>query len=354
MKNVRINSSGGVYEVMIENGAREKIGGMLSALIPPCHVTLITDDRVDALYGDAVIASLTAAGYRTERFVFPAGEAQKTMDVVVKILDFMAERQMTRSDLVVALGGGVCGDIAGFAAGIYLRGIRFVQVPTTLLAAVDSSVGGKTGVNLTAGKNLAGVFWQPALVICDPQVFSTLPETVLADGTAESIKHGMLADPGLFSAMTGTSEPVNMDWEEIVARNVAIKAEFVAADTRDQGVRQLLNFGHTIGHAIEKCSAFQITHGHAVSIGMVAATRAAVKRGICQQAVLDALQLRLRENRLPTECRFSADELTQAAMRDKKRSGGQIQFVLPEAIGCCRLVPLATQDLPEFIASAIG
>jgi 3-dehydroquinate synthase len=351
MRNIRVTSSGGSYDVIVDTGLIGRIGSLVSSYLPKCHTAVITDSTVNRYYADSVMNSFRESGFDLCKFVFQPGENQKNLETVSKILEFLAKQQMTRSDLIIGLGGGICGDMAGFAAAIYLRGIRFIQVPTTLLAAVDSSVGGKTGVNLTAGKNLAGAFWQPSLVLCDPQVFATLSPELLADGMAESIKHGVLADRELF-AMLANSDP-NENWEDIVARNVEIKAGFVAEDTLDKGVRQLLNFGHTIGHAVEKCSDFSISHGHAVAMGMVIAARSAEKKGLCEEPLSDQLSAVLKKYGLPSDCPFNANELTRIAMQDKKRSGDKINLVIPKRIGKCVLQPTDIGQLKDFIESGL-
>lgn len=351
MRNLQVTSSGGNYDVVVDTGLLGRIGILVSSYLPKCHAAMITDATVDRFYADPVMSSLGEAGFDPCKFIFQPGENQKTLATVGEILEFLAQHQLTRSDLILALGGGICGDMAGFAAAIYLRGIRFIQIPTTLLAAVDSSVGGKTGVNLTVGKNLAGAFWQPSLVLCDPQVFTTLSPELLADGMAESIKHGVLADRELFTVLADSDPKEN--WEEIIARNVRIKSGFVAEDTFDKGVRQLLNFGHTIGHAIEKCSNYAISHGHAVAMGMVITARSAEKMGLCVEPVSDQLSAVLEKYGLPSDCPFSANELTRIAMQDKKRSGGRINLVIPERIGKCILYPVGIEQLPEFIKSGL-
>ena len=334
------------YDVIIEQGALARAGELAASVISPCSVCIVTDDTVDALYAGVLESSLASAGFSAIKFVIPHGEASKNTTSLIALLEFMAEHAMTRSDAIVALGGGVVGDLAGFAAAVYLRGIKFIQIPTTLLACVDSSVGGKTGVDLVAGKNLAGAFHQPSLVICDPETLDTLSPEIFADGCAEVIKYGIINDAPLFELLWGD---VRENIEDIIAACVQNKADIVAADEFDTGKRQLLNLGHTVGHAIEARSDFSVSHGSAVAMGMVIVTRAAVALGLCQKEALDAITRMIASKGLPTECPFCADELTEVALRDKKRFGDTISMVVPYAIGDSRLYKIAVSELKDFI-----
>lgn len=345
MHTVHVNTSR-AYDVHIGPGLIGRVGELMRTAINPCRIAVITDTTVDKLYGHTVETSLREAGYSTLRYAFEAGEQHKTLDTLGGILEFLAENNLTRTDAVVALGGGVVGDMAGFAAAVYARGIRFVQIPTTLLAAVDSSVGGKTAVDLKAGKNLAGAFHQPSLVVTDTDVIRSLPQHLLADGAAEIIKHGVLADPELFQWMC---QP---DWihrlDEIIARNVSIKCSVVNADEFESGLRQQLNLGHTFGHAIEKCSDFTLSHGQGVAIGMVIAAGAAELPDVCR-AILAAN----RNCNLPVTCPYPADRLAAAALNDKKRKGDSITLVLPERIGKCRLEKIDVSTLEDVFRRGI-
>ena len=347
MKTVNVNASKS-YEVIIGENVLKDAGKLAAQVIKPCKAAVITDSTVNELYAHTLCDSLEEASFSVVKYVFPAGEQSKNMDTLGEILEFLAGNHLTRSDLIVALGGGVVGDISGFAASVYLRGIKFVQVPTTLLAAVDSSVGGKTAVNLKAGKNLAGAFHQPCLVVCDTETFKTLPYDTFADGVAETVKYGVITDKALF-------EKMEKEWnvEEVIARCVEIKAQVVNEDEFDLGTRQLLNFGHTIGHAIEKCSNFEISHGHGVAMGMVVVTRVSEKRGYCPQGTLEELIKTLEKCKLPTRCPYSAKELTLAAMGDKKRTGGEITVVIPEKIGKCTLKKINITEMEGFISEGL-
>ena len=334
------------YDVIIERGALARAGALAASAISPCTLCIVTDDTVDALYATALDASLTSAGFKTVKFVIPHGEASKSTASLVALLEFMAEHAMTRADAIVALGGGVVGDLAGFAAAVYLRGIKFIQIPTTLLACVDSSVGGKTGVDLAAGKNLAGAFHQPSLVICDPDTLDTLSPEIFADGCAEVIKYAIINDKSLFELIgRGIKENI----EDVIAACVKNKADIVAADEFDTGRRQLLNLGHTVGHAIEARSNFEISHGSAVAMGTLIVARAAVSLGLCDKGELSAITDILKAHSLPTECPYSADELTEISLRDKKRLGDTLTLVLPYSIGDSRLCKIQVNELKDFI-----
>ena len=336
------------YEVLIGSGMLKDSGAIIAQKHALCTAALITDDSVETLYADEVEASLKRAGFKVCRIVFPHGEASKNLTTLGVVLESLASHRLTRSDLIIALGGGVVGDLAGFAAGVYLRGIPFVQIPTTFLAAIDSSVGGKTAVDLKAGKNLAGVFWQPRLVICDCDTLLTLPNEYFLDGMGEAVKYGLAFDDALFALLAGGDITPNLT--TVVAQCVKIKADIVAQDERDTSQRQKLNFGHTVGHAIEQCSEFSISHGQAVAIGMVIITRACVKKGLIAQDCLAALYDVLNCCGLPVTCAYDAKALTQAALGDKKRRGNHLTLVLPTKIGECALHEIDVNTLEQWIA----
>ncbi len=342
METVEIKAGGG-YRVNIGAGLLADCGAMLSAAVPPGRTAVVTDDTVAELYLGETLESLRGAGFEPFEFVFPHGEASKNLSTLSDLLECMAENRLTRSDMVVALGGGVTGDMAGFAAGTYQRGVRYAQLPTTLLAAVDSSVGGKTAVDLKAGKNMAGVFWQPVSVICDTDTLKTLPDDIFADGAAESIKYGVLTDPELFELFESGDVPGALP--EIIRRCVSIKGEIVERDEHDNGDRRLLNLGHTVGHAIEKLSGYTFPHGHAVAIGMVEISRAGEKMGITEPGTAARIAGTLRRNNLPWRTEYTPLELLPAALSDKKRSGGRLTLAIPERIGSCVLKTIDVSDL---------
>ena len=325
------------YNVLIEPNIFRKAGDLYTEVIRGKKALIVSDETVHNLYGPRLLAMLEAAGIETATFTFPPGEASKSLYTYEKILNACAAFQLTRSDALVALGGGVTGDLTGFAAATYQRGVPFVQIPTTLLAMVDSSVGGKTGVNLLAGKNLAGAFWQPRLVICDPELLGTLEPEIYADGLAECLKYGILWDEELFEQLrTGTLFQVT---EAQIARCVALKRDVVLLDECDHGQRQLLNLGHTVGHAIEQASAYSITHGAAVGLGMLHMAKV-----FCHEIFSDIYEA-LEKNSLPTSIAISAEQIVAALLRDKKRMGNEITLVIPKRIGLCELHKISVKNL---------
>ena len=339
------------YEVSIGGGLLHTCGQRLREVLVPCRVAVVTDSTVAPLYLKTVTGSLEGAGFTVCSYIFPAGEGSKNFTTLSAILEFLAEQHLTRTDCVAALGGGVTGDMAGFAAACYLRGIRCVQLPTTLLSAVDSSVGGKTAIDLKAGKNLAGAFLQPAAVLCDTDCLRSLPPEVFADGAAEAIKTGVLDDESLFALFedgTLTAAP-----EEVIARCVGYKAGVVERDEKEQGERRLLNLGHTVGHAIEKCSGYAIPHGHAVAAGLAVIARSAEALGWTEEPVAARIAACLAKNGLPTGTDFSAEALAEAALADKKRTGGDITLVIPKKIGVCELKKVPVAELLPIIRAGL-
>lgn len=350
MRSVTVKTSA-TYEVLIGSGLLQKAGEAVKKVISPCKAAIVTDSTVVHLYEETVRKSLTEAGFSVCTFVFPAGEASKNIHTLSHLLEFLAKEEMTRTDMIVALGGGVTGDLAGFGAAVYLRGIPFVQIPTTFLAAIDSSVGGKTAVDLEAGKNLAGAFYQPKLVLCDTDVLQTLPEVVFADGIAEALKYGVLGDAALFEKIAGGD--FRQDLEEIIETCVSMKRDVVEEDEFDTGKRQLLNLGHTFGHAIEQKSHFQMTHGHAVAIGMHLIAKAAEAKGIAEKGTAATIAKALEQNQLPKETEFSPAEVAEGTLRDKKRRGGTISFVFPKKIGACEIVKIPVEEVEALAKMAM-
>ncbi|MBO5270404.1 MAG: 3-dehydroquinate synthase [Clostridia bacterium] len=338
------------YDVLIGKGLLEDLGALSSAIVAPGKAVLVTDDTVNALYGDRAEASLTDAGYTVRRFVFPHGEASKTVETYARLLNFCAESGITRSDALFALGGGVVGDLTGFAAATFLRGVRFIQIPTTLLAAVDSSVGGKTGVDLPLGKNLVGAFWQPSLVVCDYTLLDTLTPEIFADGCAEIIKYAIINDKPLFEAL---KSPIRPQLGAVIANCVRNKRDIVLLDERDTGCRQLLNLGHTFGHAVEACSDFGISHGSAVAIGTNLVSSVAAKRGLLSMDELKEIRNMLASYSLPLTCPYSAAELAAVAASDKKRAGASIALVVPYGIGDTRLLKTPVSEVEAFIEEGL-
>ena len=350
MKKVTVCASK-TYDILIERGLIKNCGNLLlDAKISPCRAAILTDDNVDPLYSKTVEASLSAAGFSTIKYVIKNGEDSKSAESFISFLNFLASNKLTRSDILIALGGGVVGDLCGFCASSYLRGVRFVQIPTTLLSMVDSSVGGKTAINLDAGKNLAGAFYQPSLVIIDPDVLDTLKDETFSDGCAEVIKYGIIGDRALFDKLNlGIKENI----EDVIQNCVKNKRDIVNIDERDTGVRQLLNLGHTMGHAVEHLSDFSISHGSAVAIGLAAIAKVSVSKGLLTDSEKDEIVAMLKKYSLPTICPYTAREMADVALSDKKREGGYINLVIPYAIGDSRLMKVSAMELEKIFEAGV-
>ena len=336
------------YDIHIGRGILAGLGEFIRPLLSDCRLAVLTDSNVDALYGNAIVNSLQATGYQVCKYVIPAGEASKCADNLLAFLNFLAAEQLTRSDAVIAFGGGVVGDLGGLSASLYLRGVKYIQVPTTLLAAVDSSVGGKTAIDIPAGKNLVGSFYQPSLVCCDTALMDTLPSDIYRDGCAEVIKYGMILDAELYK----TLHSLPFDREAVVARCVEIKRDVVQQDEFDNGIRGLLNFGHTFGHAIEKLSIFGVSHGEAVAKGMVIAARIAPLCGLCD--VADELSALLVKYGFDICCPYTAQQVYDALLSDKKRRGGKISVILPRSVGNCVLYDMPVEELSVLLSKVIS
>lgn len=350
MKTVKVNASKS-YDVHIGYGLITQLGNYMLSIHNGCKVCIVSDSNVWPIYGKQATDSLQNNGFSVISFVFNAGEAQKNGATFLELLNFLAESQLTRTDMLIALGGGVVGDLTGFTAACYLRGIAYIQVPTTLLAMVDSSVGGKTAIDLPAGKNLAGAFYQPDLVLCDLDALNTLPESILVDGCAEVIKYGVLYDETLFSHLE--KKGLDFDRVRVVARCIELKRDVVKEDELDTGARQKLNLGHTIGHAIESCSNFTVTHGQAVSVGMAIITKSAYKCGLCPEDDCKRIIQVLTVFGLPVTTKYSADMLCNVAHKDKKRTGGNINLILPRKIGNCSIQKTPTEELKAIIQAGL-
>jgi 3-dehydroquinate synthase len=328
MKTIRINTSK-PYDVLIERGSIHECGKYIAEIARSKRAAIITDDIVENLYGDTVRKSLAENGFEHSTFVFPNGEESKSLSTLSDIYDFLSESNITRKDIVIALGGGVVGDITGFAAATFLRGIDFVQIPTTLLAQIDSSVGGKTAIDLKCGKNLAGSFKQPALVICDSDTLKTLTPEILSDGMAEAIKYGMIRDSKLFELIEShTLADVDSVMDEIVYTCIDIKRDVVEHDEFDTGERMILNFGHTIGHAIEGYHNYvNYTHGKGVAAGMCYITRRFAPE------LSERLEACVRSYNLPVDSEASMSELLPFCSKDKKRETNNLNYIVCPTIG---------------------
>ena len=339
------------YEVIIGEGLLKQVGTYVNTIKPCTKAAIISDTNVFPIYGETVQKSLESAGYSVISYIFPAGEQSKNGQTYLEILNFLAENRLTRSDIVIALGGGVVGDMTGFVSATYLRGVTYIQIPTTLLAMVDSSVGGKTAIDLPAGKNLAGAFYQPSLVLCDTEALNTLPKEIFRDGCAEVIKYGILFDEALFSHLEANG--FVFDKRYVVSRCVELKRDVVAQDEFDLGLRQKLNLGHTIGHSVELLSSFTLSHGQAVAAGMGIVSRASVRYGICSEMTAQRIQKLLSAFELPIHTNLSAHDLYVAALADKKRAGGSINLILPETIGNCIIKNTPVGELETFIKEGL-
>ena len=330
------------YDVLVGTGLLGEAGRLIAGLDSKIQkLMIVSDSNVAPLYMAQLRASLEAAGFEVFDFVFEAGEQSKTLNTIGDILGALAAAAFTRTDAVVALGGGVVTDMAGFAASIFLRGIKVFQIPTSLLAQVDASVGGKTGVDLPQGKNLVGAFWQPSLVIVDTGVLVSLDDVLFTEGMAEVIKYAFILDKGLYELLQNRVTKTSPELEEVVARCVELKAQVVSQDEHDNGLRQLLNYGHTIGHVIEARSNFTVSHGFAVAKGMERISR--------ESPVHDALVQMLKLYELPCDDTISADQIMAGIMNDKKKRGSNITAVIVNEIGKGELKPMPVEDFRKYL-----
>ena len=346
IKKIRVNASSS-YDVIIGNDLLKDSGKIISSVLPKCKIALITDDIVDGLYANKVSSSLEKQGFAVSKFVFPHGEESKNLATYGQILNFLAENEFTRTDAVVALGGGVVGDMAGFASATFLRGIKYVQIPTTLLAQIDSSVGGKTAIDLESGKNLVGAFCQPAVVICDVSLIESLPLDTFIDGMGELTKYAVL-DKKIFEEI---SNPI-IDMETLIYLSIDYKKMIVEQDEFEGGTRRLLNLGHTPAHGIERLSEYKISHGRAVAYGLEIIVNASLKHGYLGQNQADKiLQIvnKCTEAR-SEEMSFSIEDIASACLTDKKRSGDDITLIMVYGIGDCRPYKIKVKDLKEYLS----
>jgi 3-dehydroquinate synthase len=355
MKKISVNASRN-YEVIMGRGLLKNAAAYIKEAFgrnpAGMKLCIVTDETVGGLYGGsdhALHQSLEQAGFEVHTYVFPGGEENKNMSTIADILNYLADNRFSRSDALIALGGGITGDVTGFAAASFLRGVEFIQIPTSLLAVVDSSVGGKTGVNLNAGKNLAGAFWQPSAVLFDPDVLNTLSYDLKLDGIAEAVKAGIIGDPGIITAVSGDIPADDAGFlTDLAAMAVEVKRKVVEEDERESGVRQLLNLGHTPAHAIEKCSSYSIRHGHAVAMGIAIVATAAAAMGWTSAECRDDIISILKRFGFQLGCPYSPAQLAEAAFRDKKVRGSSITLVIPEAHGKCTLKTIPTDELERF------
>ncbi|WP_375180142.1 3-dehydroquinate synthase [Enterococcus rotai] len=341
------------YDLTIEKGLLKDIGPWAKALWAPQKVVIITDTNVQPLYGEAVSKRLQEAGFEPATFVIDAGEQSKSLTVAAEIYDFLADKGLTRSDGIIALGGGVVGDLAGFVASTYMRGLHFLQVPTTLLAQVDSSIGGKTAVNTSKAKNLVGTFAQPDGVLIDPDTLNTLEVRRVREGIAEIIKSAAIADKQLWQKLTDLTDEHDLIVHavDIIAACCKIKRKVVEEDELDNGVRLLLNFGHTIGHALENTAGYgNLTHGEGVAIGMSQITRVAESKKLTPSGTTDQLNKMIQKFHLPiTSELWDQEQLYSALTHDKKARGGKINIILLETIGHAKIVRIPIEEMKSYL-----
>ena len=337
MKTLTVNLPGREYDILIEQGLLARAGELCRAALPRAgRIAVVTDSTVGPLYGERVLASLRAAGFEAGLVTVPAGEKSKSVPMLEKLYDAFMDLGLTRTDAVVALGGGVVGDLAGFAAATILRGVDFVQIPTTLLSQVDSSVGGKVAVDLKAGKNLAGTFWQPKLVLMDPAALGTLDDKTFADGMAEVVKYGCIKDADFYAYLEQrpSRTEIMADIESILYTCCDIKREVVIRDELDQGERMALNFGHTLGHAYELAGDYEgYTHGQAVAAGMVKALELGETLGVTPAGLKDRVAVLLGALGLPVAIPCTMEDYSAAIGLDKKGAGKFITLILLSALG---------------------
>ena len=342
-----VRTAGHSYSVLIGAGLLSKVGDSIREKLPPSMCAIISDTNVAPRFAEQVQKSVAVAGFEPALITVPAGEQSKSLEEAGKICEEMLQAGLDRQSFVIGLGGGLIGDLSGFVAAIFERGIPHVQIPTTLLAMVDSSIGGKTGVNARAGKNLLGAFHQPSIVIDDIDVLKMLPARELTQGFAEIIKHAIIADAEMFRELEDV-DPGKIDFASLIRRNVEIKARFVASDELDRkGARALLNFGHTVGHGIERAADYQgISHGDAVSLGMVAACEISMKKAALSKKDGAAIVDLLEKFQLPTKLspNFPRAKIFDALKFDKKFERGQIRYVLTPKIGSAQLSSDVTME----------
>lgn len=347
--------------VFVRPGALDALGALVAPLVRGRAAALVSDTNVGPLHGARAAAALEAAGFRVSALDVPAGEASKTPARLAELWEFFHRAGISRQDLVVALGGGVVGDLAGFAAATWLRGVAIAQVPTSLLAFADSSIGGKTAVDLPCGKNLAGAFHQPVAVVADPRLLATLPPREFSQGMAEVAKYGCIRDAAFFAWLEEKAGAPfgEEDVARIVAASAAHKAAVVNADERENGLRATLNFGHTVGHAVEKVLGYgAVPHGEAVAIGMVAAAKIGEALGRTETGTAARVEALLARLSLPTRLAQVAEGVAPAALldamaSDKKRYGDEIRFVLLDRVGACSVVPLAPASIAALLPAAL-
>lgn len=343
------------YNIEIKKHLLDEIGVKLLSFKRLSKVCIITDVNVHPLYTKQLTDSLSNTGFEVHKIVFDNGEATKSFEHLEQIVNYLADEGFTKSDLLIALGGGVIGDLTGFAASIYQRGMDYIQIPTTLLSAVDSSMGGKTAINLHAGKNLVGTFWQPKAVYFDTATLETLSKKELQNGLSEIIKAGVILDKTILNILDKHQpSQLGMILEDLIIKAIEVKKKIIEIDERESGIRQVLNLGHTMGHAIEKCSNFNIAHGQAVAIGLLSMTRIAETKGWSEEYMSDYLAQIYKKYQFDLFCKFTYEQLAKASYADKKRHGDMITLAIPKALGQCTLKEIHCSNLEELFKIGLG
>ncbi len=342
VKKITVNASS-KYDVLIGGGLLDRLGELMSTVLSPCKVAVITDDTVDNLYSKKVIESLESKNFSVVKFTFVHGEERKNLNTYCEILNFLAKNELTRTDAIVALGGGVVGDMAGFASATYLRGVKYIQVPTTLLAQVDSSVGGKTAVDLDAGKNLVGAFKQPSLVVCDTDTLNTLSKDTYLDGMGEVCKYAILTQK-VYNVLSADHVDIN----ELVYQCLNYKKMVVEEDEFEMGIRKYLNLGHTPAHAIEKLSDYKISHGLAVGMGLKIILDGAKKSKIMSAESYDKILSLIGKQGVLKDCPFTLAQIYSKISQDKKRSGDDITLVMPSNVEDIKLIKVKLDHVKEY------
>lgn len=351
MKIIHINAST-AYDVVIGSGIVNDFSAYVKVDAPNQKAVIISDEHVWPLYGTNITEQLSSCGFDVYSYVIKAGEQYKSLSSFEQIAEFLTMNHVTRSDILVALGGGVIGDLTGFVAATYLRGISYIQIPTTVLSMVDSSVGGKTAVNLTTGKNLIGAFHPPKIVLCDIHHLSSLPNDIFREGCAEIIKYGILFDPQLFQHLEDYT--LCFDREYVISRCVELKRNVVERDEFDNGQRQQLNLGHTVGHGIESLSQFQVSHGNAVAIGMHIIANAACYAGLCDPEDSQRIYALLIKFGFNLHQPYSVRELLQEILKDKKRNGNFLNLIIPIRIGVCQVSQTPIYELESILEAGLS
>ena len=347
MKTITVNTSK-VYDVCLGQGLIRQLPNLMAPFCKGRKVGIITDDTVDTLYSTAVMHDLETEGYQVSKFVFPQGEEFKNIDTLSDILEFLASCHFTRKDWLLSIGGGVVGDITGLAAALYMRGIQFIQVPTTLLSMVDASVGGKAAVDLQAGKNLIGAFWQPVMVVADTQVIAGLPRVIFAEGMAEVIKSDIIADAGIINWTVNGVVKEHLD--DVIESCIQMKRSVVEQDEYEtKGLRKVLNMGHTVAHAIEKLSNYQVPHGVAVATGLVWEARMSQRLGLCNQILVEEIRQAVDCYDLYYHVPFSDDDMVNAMRGDKKNEDQNIDFMFPVSYGKWEERKLPQREVMELL-----